>query len=94
MIAVQPTRGLDVGAVELAHRLLLERRAAGAAILLISEDLDEILALSDRVAVLYEGRIAGITEAAETDIAQIGLLMTGGTSGDNAPEPAAGGGGG
>jgi ABC-type uncharacterized transport system ATPase subunit len=94
MIAVQPTRGLDVGAVELAHRLLLERRAAGAAILLISEDLDEILALSDRVAVLYEGRIAGITEAAETDIAQIGLLMTGGTSGDQAPEPATGGGGG
>ena len=82
MIAVQPTRGLDVGAVELAHRLLLERRAAGAAILLISEDLDEVLALSDRVAVLYEGRIAGIADAADTDIARIGLLMTGGTSGD------------
>lgn len=86
MIAVQPTRGLDVGAVELAHRLLLERRAAGAAILLISEDLDEILALSDRVAVLYEGRIAGIADTADTDIARIGLLMTGGTSGDAAPE--------
>jgi simple sugar transport system ATP-binding protein len=94
MIAVQPTRGLDVGAVELAHRLLLERRAAGAAILLISEDLDEILALSDRVAVLYEGRVAGIADTADTDIARIGLLMTGGKSGDNAPEPAAGGGGG
>ncbi len=94
MIAVQPTRGLDVGAVELAHRLLLERRAAGAAILLISEDLDEILALSDRVAVLYEGRVAGIADTAETDIARIGLLMTGGASGDHAPEPAAGGGAG
>ena len=92
MIAVQPTRGLDVGAVESAHRLLLERRAAGAAILLISEDLDEILALSDRVAVMYEGRIVGITKAAEADIARIGLLMTGGTSADQAPEPAAGGG--
>ena len=80
MIAVQPTRGLDVGAVELAHRLLLERRAAGAAILLISEDLDEVLALSDRVAVLYEGRIVGIADAADADIARIGLLMTGGTS--------------
>ena len=94
MIAVQPTRGLDVGAVESAHRLLLERRAAGAAILLISEDLDEILALSDRVAVLYEGRIVGITDAAEAEIAQIGLLMTGGASGDPVPEPATGGGAG
>ncbi len=94
MIAVQPTRGLDVGAVESAHRLLLERRAAGAAILLISEDLDEILALSDRVAVMYEGRIVGSTGAAEADIARIGLLMTGGTSADQAPEPAAGGGAG
>ena len=88
MIAVQPTRGLDVGAVELAHRLLLERRAAGAAILLVSEDLDEILALSDRVVVLYEGRIAGIADAADTDIARIGLLMTGGEGGDHAPGPA------
>jgi ABC-type uncharacterized transport system ATPase subunit len=92
MIAVQPTRGLDVGAVELAHRLLLERRAAGAAILLVSEDLDEILALSDRVVVLYEGRIVGVTDTADTDIARIGLLMTGGTSGDHAPEPATAGG--
>ncbi len=50
MIAVQPTRGLDVGAVENAHQLLLERRAAGAAILLISEELDELIALSDRIA--------------------------------------------
>ena len=60
MIAVQPTRGLDVGAVETAHQLLLERRAAGAAILLISEELDELLALADRIAVLYEGRIVGL----------------------------------
>ena len=63
MIAVQPTRGLDVGAVEAAHRLLLERRAAGAAILLISEDLDELLALADRIAVLFEGRIVSIEDA-------------------------------
>ena len=79
LVAVQPTRGLDVGAIESAHRLLLERRAAGAAILLISEDLDEVLALSDRVAVMYEGRIVGRFEAAEADVARIGLLMTGGT---------------
>ncbi len=84
MIAVQPTRGLDVGAVEAAHRLLLERRTAGAAILLVSEDLDEVLALSDRVAVLYEGRIVGEEPAATADITRIGLLMTGGTAEDHA----------
>jgi simple sugar transport system ATP-binding protein len=92
MIAVQPTRGLDVGAVESAHRLLMERRAAGAAILLISEELDEILALSDRVVVLYEGRVAGIANTVDTSIAQIGLLMTGGAAGDPVPDPATGGG--
>ena len=59
MVAVQPTRGLDVGAIEAVHRVLLERRKAGTAILLISEDLDEILALADRVDVMYEGRIVG-----------------------------------
>jgi general nucleoside transport system ATP-binding protein len=96
MIAVQPTRGLDVGAVESAHLLLLERRAAGAAILLISEELDEILALSDRVAVLYEGRVAGICDTADTNIDRIGLLMTGGGGGEalsasaSRPEPASG----
>ena len=83
MIAVQPTRGLDVGAVEAAHRLLMERRTAGAAILLISEDLDEVLALADRVAVLFEGRIVGLEEAANADVARIGLLMTGGTPEDH-----------
>ena len=58
IVAVQPTRGLDVGAIETVHRLLLEQRAAGTAILLISEDLDEILDLADRVAVIYEGRVS------------------------------------
>jgi simple sugar transport system ATP-binding protein len=92
MIAVQPTRGLDVGAVESAHRLLMERRGAGAAILLISEDLDEVLALADRVAVMFEGRIVGIEDAATADINRIGLLMTGGTSGDRSggEDPAVG----
>ncbi len=95
LIAVQPTRGLDVGAVESAHRLLMERRTAGAAIVLISEDLDEILALSDRVAVLFEGRIVGMMEAADADVNRIGLLMTGGEGGeggDAATEPVAGAG--
>jgi simple sugar transport system ATP-binding protein len=89
MIAVQPTRGLDVGAVESAHRLLMERRGAGAAILLISEDLDEVLSLSDRIAVLFEGRIVGMEDAQSADVNRIGLLMTGGTPEDQA---AAGGG--
>jgi ABC-type uncharacterized transport system ATPase subunit len=75
MIAMQPTQGLDVGAIETVHRLLLEQRQQGVAILLISEELDELLALTDRVAVIYEGRIVG--EVADGDIERIGLLMTG-----------------
>ena len=78
MVAVQPTRGLDVGAIEAVHRVLLARREAGTAILLISEDLDEILALADRIDVVYEGRIVGSFSAEVADIHEIGLLMTGG----------------
>jgi len=78
MIAAQPTRGLDVGAIEAVHRILLQRRAEGTAILLISEDLDEILTLADRVDVMYEGWVAGSFESATADIHKIGLLMTGG----------------
>ncbi|MBI3536312.1 MAG: ABC transporter ATP-binding protein [Chloroflexi bacterium] len=77
LVAVHPTRGLDVGATEAVHSLLLEQRAAGAAILLISEDLDEVLALSDRVAVMYEGEIVGETRAENADIEKIGLWMAG-----------------
>jgi general nucleoside transport system ATP-binding protein len=99
MVAVQPTRGLDVGAIETVHRLLLDRREKGAGILLISEDLDEILALADRVDVMYEGRIVGSFRAETADIHEIGLLMTGGsdeTATDEGPAgvdlgPAAGG---
>jgi simple sugar transport system ATP-binding protein len=91
MIAVHPTRGLDVGAIESVHRVLLERRQAGTAILLISEDLDEIFALADRVDVIYEGRIVGSFPVAEAEIGAIGLLMTGGaasdTKTDGAPSP-------
>jgi simple sugar transport system ATP-binding protein len=83
MVAVQPTRGLDVGAIETIHGLLLARRAEGAAILLISEDLDEILALADRVDVMYEGRIVGSFDATTADVHDIGLLMTG--AGDEGP---------
>jgi len=75
MIAVQPTRGLDVGAIEGVHRLLLSQRDAGTAILLVSEELEELIALSDRIAVIYEGQIMG--EVIGEDINTIGLMMTG-----------------
>ena len=75
MIAVQPTRGLDVGAIEGVHHLLLEQRQTGTAILLISEELEELLSLSDRIAVIYEGKIMG--EIVEEDLDTIGLMMTG-----------------
>ena len=81
MIAVQPTRGLDVGAIEAVHRIFLDRRGAGTATLLISEDLDEILALADRVAVIYEGRIQGVFDVAAANVHELGLLMTGGATG-------------
>jgi simple sugar transport system ATP-binding protein len=91
MVAVQPTRGLDVGAIEAVHRLLQSRREAGAACLLISEELDELLTLADRVAVIYEGLILGTFDIADADIQSIGLLMTGGTGGlPLAAEPAPG----
>lgn len=77
IIAMQPTRGLDVGAIEGIQNLLLEQRSQGAAILLISEELDELLELSDRVAVIYEGELVGEFEAESADINTIGLMMTG-----------------
>ncbi len=85
MVAVQPTRGLDVGAIEAVHRVLLARRAAGTAILLISEELDEILNLADRVLVMFEGRVVGSFDAETADLQEIGLLMTGGGSEAGAP---------
>jgi simple sugar transport system ATP-binding protein len=77
MVAVHPTRGLDIGATEWVQRRLLEQRQMGAAILLISEDLDELLAVSDRIAVIYEGRIMGIVPAEEADVEELGLMMAG-----------------
>jgi simple sugar transport system ATP-binding protein len=77
LIAAQPTRGLDIGATEYVHRRLLEQRAEGTAILLISEDLDEILALSDRIIVIYEGTIMGEMPVEEATPEKLGLLMAG-----------------
>ena len=77
LIASQPTRGLDVGATEYVRKRLLEERERGTAVVLLSEDLDEVLALSDRIAVMYEGKIRGIIPASEATPEKLGLLMAG-----------------
>ncbi|HMN61037.1 MAG TPA: ABC transporter ATP-binding protein [Anaerolinea sp.] len=77
VIAAEPTRGLDVGATDYVRGKLLEQRARGAAVLLISEDLDEIMALADRIAVIYEGSIMGILNSREASVEQLGLMMAG-----------------
>ncbi|PWN75881.1 ABC transporter ATP-binding protein [Bacillus paranthracis] len=79
LIAAQPTRGLDVGAIEFIHKKLIEQRDNGKAVLLLSLELDEILNVSDRVAVIYEGKIVAIVDAKETNEQKLGLLMAGGT---------------
>jgi simple sugar transport system ATP-binding protein len=78
LIAASPTRGLDVGAIETVHAYLRQAAASGVAILLISEDLDEILELADRVVVMYEGEIVGEVEPGTATVEEIGLLMAGG----------------
>ena len=77
LIAAHPTRGLDVAATELVHRLLLDGRRAGMGVLLISEDLDELLVLADRILVLYRGQVIGETAAATADRQLLGLWMAG-----------------
>ena len=72
--------GLDVGAIEGIHQTLLELRERGTAILLISEELEELLALADRIAVMYEGQIAASVDPRTADIHEIGLYMTGGAA--------------
>ena len=78
LIAAQPTRGLDVGAIEAVHAYLREAAAKGLAVLLISEDLDEIRALADRIVVMYEGEIRGELDAETATVEEIGYLMAGG----------------
>ncbi|MCT8139359.1 ABC transporter ATP-binding protein [Anaerobacillus sp. CMMVII] len=80
LIAAQPTRGLDVGAIEFIHRKLIEERDKGRAVLLVSLELDEVLNVSDRIAVIYEGKIVAIVDPKETDEKELGLLMAGGKS--------------
>ncbi|MCM3769376.1 ABC transporter ATP-binding protein [Priestia aryabhattai] len=79
LIAAQPTRGLDVGAIEFIHKKLIEERDKGRAVLLVSLELDEVINLSDRIAVIYEGKIVDIVNPKETNEQELGLLMAGGT---------------
>jgi simple sugar transport system ATP-binding protein len=97
LIVSQPTRGLDVGSMEFVHRRIVEERDQGTAVILVSTELDEVLALADRIAVMYRGRIAGEVEAG-TPAERIGVLMAGGesetpadTSGEAVPAESAGG---
>ena len=85
----QPTRGLDLGAIENVHRTILNEKKKGKAIVLISTELSEIFALSDRIAVMYKGEIVGIYPNHALDTEKIGLLMAGYTPGTE-PGPASG----
>ena len=77
LVASQPTRGVDVGSIEYIHKRIVEERDEGSAVLIVSSELDEILALSDRILVMYRGRIVAETTPAETTPAELGLYMAG-----------------
>jgi simple sugar transport system ATP-binding protein len=82
LIAAQPTRGLDVGAIEYIHKRLVAERDAGKAVLLVSLELEEVLNVSDRIAVIYEGEIVGIIDAADATANELGLMMSGSKRGE------------
>jgi ABC-type uncharacterized transport system ATPase subunit len=84
VLVAQPTRGVDIGATEFIHRKLIELRDAGAAVLLVSAELDEVLSLSDRVVVIYEGHLVGEVDPKSVSEEEIGLMMTGGRERDGA----------
>ncbi len=88
LLVAQPTRGVDVGAAEYIHRRLIEQRDAGTAVLIVSEDLDEVLSLADRILVIYEGRLIGEVDAKEASRDTLGLMMAG-VRPDAEPEPVA-----
>jgi general nucleoside transport system ATP-binding protein len=77
LLAVQPTRGLDVGSIEYIHNRIVQKREDGAAVLIISTELDEVVALGDRIAVMYQGRIVAIVDPEEATFERLGLLMGG-----------------
>lgn len=78
LIATQPTRGLDVGAIEFVHKSLVAQRDAGNGVLLVSLELDEVMNVSDRIAVIYEGKIVGVLDAKDADENTLGMMMAGG----------------
>ncbi|NLD75768.1 MAG: ABC transporter ATP-binding protein [Acidimicrobiales bacterium] len=80
LVAASPTRGLDVGAIETVREVLVEASDSGVGVLLVSEDLDEVLSLSDRVAVIFDGRVLAVLDRHDADVETIGLLMAGDTS--------------
>jgi simple sugar transport system ATP-binding protein len=84
LLVGQPTRGVDIGAIEFIHKQIVALRDAGKAILLVSVELDEIMSLSDRIAVMFDGRLMGMADPAETDERALGLLMAGITATDGA----------
>jgi simple sugar transport system ATP-binding protein len=84
VLVAQPTRGVDIGATEFIHRKLIELRDAGPAVLLVAAELDEVLSLSDRVVVIYEGRLVGEVDPKSVSEEEIGLMMTGGRERDRA----------
>ncbi len=86
LIVAQPTRGLDVGSIEFVHRRIIEARDRGAAVLLVSAELEEVMSLSDRIIVLYEGRIVGMIDASEATEERLGLWMAGITDQDSPAE--------
>jgi len=77
LVAVQPTRGLDVGAIEYIHKQLVARRDAGKAVLLVSLELEEVMDVSDRILVMYEGEIVGELDPKTTNVQELGLYMSG-----------------
>ena len=82
IIAAQPTRGVDIGAIEMIHNTILKERLEKKAIMVVSAELSEILALSDRIAVMYSGKIVGIMDKEEATTEKIGILMAGGKLND------------
>lgn len=83
LIASQPTRGVDVGSIEFIHKQIIRKRSEGCAVLLVSAELDEVMALSDRIAVMYHGQIIATLDAANANRAELGLLMAGGQPGSS-----------
>ena len=75
---MNPTRGLDVGAIEFVHKYLVEQRNKGRGVLLVSFELDEIMSLSDRIDVIFDGKIEGSVKGSEADEKQLGIMMAGG----------------